>query len=103
MMLQILLYHFVGHFTYRCTKIPAHPKMLPSVTLFQQRILLEQLACRPAFNPPHDFTGTIVGGAETKMWTWPLLTTPFKILISKLSHVCFTNSLTRKAMSPFNR
>lgn len=39
MMLPILLDHFLGHLTYRCTKKAPRPKMLTPVALLQVRKL----------------------------------------------------------------
>lgn len=57
MMIQILFNHFLTHFTHRCAKIASRPKMLPPIAFFQHWKLLKQLARRPSFYTPHDFTG----------------------------------------------
>ena len=55
-MLQILLDHLFRHLPNRRAKVPASPKMLPPIALFQMGKLLEKLARRTPLDPPHDLT-----------------------------------------------
>ncbi len=60
-MLQVLLYHFFGHFSDRRAKIPSRPEMPSPIALLQHRKVFEQLAGRTPFDPPHDL-------ARGKFW-----------------------------------
>ena len=56
MMFQVILDHLIRDLSGCYTEIPSRPKMPTPIPLLQHREFLEQLARRPSFDPPHNFT-----------------------------------------------
>ena len=82
-------------------KYPRAQKCLPQYRFFTRgnssNILLDVLPLTRRIISE----GAISGGAETRMWTWSLLTTPRRIWISNRSQTWRTSSRTLKARSPW--
>ena len=100
MMFEIFFNHFISNVACTPHPISYRPKMSTPIPLHKLWVFFLHLLDVLPFNRLTKSLIASDGRYSTCIWTWSLLTTPFKILTSSASHICLTKSLHLFWISP---